>query len=154
MTSLADDLYETDVVAWAEQQADALRRRVGGNALDWDNLADEIEAVSRSERRACKSLIAVIIEHLLKLELAGQRDNERMWTVSVRHARKSLQQDLTPTLRARLPDYLPGAVEMQIERLAAAGAITDEAAAHRRERPYTWEEVTGDWLPEPPEPRS
>jgi hypothetical protein len=148
VTTLEADLYETDVVAWAEQQADALRRRAGGNALDWDNLADEIQDVSRTQTRAAESYIAVIIEHLLKLEFVRQPENTRGWTVSVRHARKSLNKELTPTLRARLPQETPDFVESQIERLTADGLIADDDVAPRRERPYTWEQVTGDWLPE------
>ena len=148
MTVLIDDLYETDVVTWAEQQAEALRRRAGGNALDWDNLADEIEDVSRTQTQAAESYIAVIIEHMLKLEFIRQPENVRGWTVLVRHARKSLNRELTPTLRARLPDDTPDFVQTKIERLTADGLIADDDVAPRRERPYTWEEVTSDWLPD------
>ena len=35
------DLYDTDILLWSEQQAELLRRRAA-NALDWDNLAEEI----------------------------------------------------------------------------------------------------------------
>ena len=47
-------LYDTDIVAWSEQQAEALRdlaRQAGkqSNAVDWDNLIDEVETVGRSE---------------------------------------------------------------------------------------------------------
>ena len=37
------DLYGADIVAWAEQQADALRRRAA-NEIDWENVAEEIES--------------------------------------------------------------------------------------------------------------
>ena len=43
MTRTMSD-YDTDVAAWAEQQADALRRRAA-NEIDWDNVAEEIEDV-------------------------------------------------------------------------------------------------------------
>jgi hypothetical protein len=42
-----DTLYDTDVAAWAEQQAGALRRRAA-NEIDWDNVAEEIEGVAAS----------------------------------------------------------------------------------------------------------
>ena len=42
--------YETDFYDWTKAQADTLRRRAA-NELDWDNLAEEIETLGRSERR-------------------------------------------------------------------------------------------------------
>ena len=45
------DLYDTDILLWSEQQAELLRRRAA-NALDWDNLVEEVEAVGRSELHA------------------------------------------------------------------------------------------------------
>jgi len=61
------DLYETDAAAWAEQQADALRRRAS-NEIDWDNVAEEIDSLARSDRREIRNRLAVICEHLLKWE--------------------------------------------------------------------------------------
>ncbi len=42
-------MAENDVAAWAEQQADALRRRAA-NEIDWNNVAEEIEDVARRAR--------------------------------------------------------------------------------------------------------
>lgn len=52
--------YETDVSVWAEQQAALLRRlaageRINDGALDWINLAEEIEALGISQRRELQS---------------------------------------------------------------------------------------------------
>ena len=41
--------YESDLYEWTKAQADALRRRAS-NELDWDNLAEEIETLGRSNR--------------------------------------------------------------------------------------------------------
>ena len=60
-----DTLYDTDVAAWAEQQAGALRRRAA-NEIDWDNVAEEIEGVAASQKREVRSRLRVICEHLLK----------------------------------------------------------------------------------------
>jgi len=43
------DLYDEDILTWSEQQAELLRRR-SANALDWDNLAEEIGRASCRER--------------------------------------------------------------------------------------------------------
>jgi len=54
------DLYDTDIVVWAEQQADLLRRRAAGELvndaeIDWPNVAEEIEDVGKSQRQAVES---------------------------------------------------------------------------------------------------
>src|ERR687884_1012100 len=49
-------LYETDILAWTEQQAAALRdlagRRDLPNALDLENVIEEIETLGRNELKA------------------------------------------------------------------------------------------------------
>jgi hypothetical protein len=55
------DLYEADIAAWAEQQANALRRRAA-NEIDWENVAEEIESLARSDRRKIRDPLAVICD--------------------------------------------------------------------------------------------
>ena len=43
--------YETDFYAWTQAQATALRAK-DWPALDVDNLAEELEGMARSDRRA------------------------------------------------------------------------------------------------------
>ena len=59
------DLYDTDIVSWAEQQADALRRRAT-NEIDWNNVAEEIEDVARRDRDRLYGALVTAITHLLK----------------------------------------------------------------------------------------
>ncbi|MCK2052603.1 DUF29 domain-containing protein [Methylobacterium sp. 37f] len=63
-------LYDDDIVTWAEQQASTLRelaRRPDlSNILDWENVAEEIESVGRSQIQAVESLLAQTLGHLLK----------------------------------------------------------------------------------------
>ncbi len=49
---MPNDLYDRDVLAWSEHQADLLRRlareeHVSG--VDWENVIEEIECVGRTE---------------------------------------------------------------------------------------------------------
>ena len=62
-----NDVYEADFGLWSEQQADALRRRAA-NEVDWDNVAEEIDAVGRSERNAVASHLVLALLHDLKAE--------------------------------------------------------------------------------------
>ena len=50
-------LYDNDIALWAEQQADALRRRAA-NEIDWDNVAEEIESLGRSDKREISNRLA------------------------------------------------------------------------------------------------
>jgi hypothetical protein len=61
----AADLYETDARAWAEAQADALRRRAT-NEIGWDNVAEEIEDVAQRNRDRIKGALTMALVHLLK----------------------------------------------------------------------------------------
>ena len=60
-------LYEQDFVVWLDEQAAKLRARAH-TELDWDNLAEEIESVSRRERREIEERLEVLISLLLKWE--------------------------------------------------------------------------------------
>ena len=71
MSGSAAQLYEEDFARWTEQQSSALREAAGIGAdlpLDWENLAEEIESLGRSQRSELRSRLAVILEHLMKLE--------------------------------------------------------------------------------------
>ena len=148
---IASGLYETDLTAWAEQQAAALRQRgAGGNALDYDNLAEEIDDVAGSLLRSCRSYLAVIVLHLLKLQFTPSAYDERAWKNSVRAARASLARDLSPTLRARLPDQAPAFFRQELEQLEDNDLGLDPEAI-RAVLPdgYTWEQLTQPgWWPE------
>jgi len=145
-------LYDSDGVAWAETQAAALRRRQAGhNLLDYDNLAEEIEDVGKSITGACRSYLAVIVEHLLKLEFLVQPDDYNGWRRSVRAARYSLRDELTPTLRQRLPDEVAEIAARQAA-LLAEGALIEDASAVLAALGggYSWEQLTDvDWYPPP-----
>jgi len=53
-------LYDEDFVAWSKQQAEALRAAARGGSnqqLDWENLAEEIGSLGKSQRSALGSQI-------------------------------------------------------------------------------------------------
>jgi flagellar biosynthesis/type III secretory pathway protein FliH len=57
--------YETDFYAWTQAQATALRAK-DWPALDVDNLAEELEGMARSDRRALGNHLKNLLLHLLK----------------------------------------------------------------------------------------
>jgi len=64
--------YDTDILTWSERQAELLRRVGAGEAVnaqvDWDNVAEEVESVGRSQLASVKSLLIQALAHMLKAE--------------------------------------------------------------------------------------
>lgn len=64
--------YETDVVAWASEQAKLIRAG-RFDLLDLEHIAEEIEDVGRSEQRELANRMAVLLAHLLKWQYQPER---------------------------------------------------------------------------------
>ena len=96
--------YEQDIVAWANEQA-AFIRAGRFDLLDLANIAEEIEDVGKSEKRALTSRMAVLLAHLLKWQFqAGRRGAS--WQLTIKEQRKEIFYDLkeTPSLKRLLSD--------------------------------------------------
>jgi Domain of unknown function DUF29 len=142
----SSDLYERDYYAWLQDQVRALReRRV--EDVDWENVAEEIESLGKSERRGIGSHLATVVEHLLKLEYASgifREYNTRGWRVSVRSARRQIRKllnespSLRPQLEAMLVDaYEDGRIEALRERTLKENILPKTS-------PWTVEQVMDD----------
>jgi len=154
-------LYDEDFVAWSKQQAEALRAaaHAGSNLpIDWENLAEEVESLGSSERRALHSQVQRIIRHLLKLEYSPAIEPRRRWVETVGDARSEIELvfEMSPSLKKDVE----GVVQAELAR-GARGAIRDlqnygeidrsTERALRRAR-YSPEQVLGDWFP--PDPKT
>jgi hypothetical protein len=68
---MTSDLYTGDILRWSGQQAALLRRLANGervnDAIDWENVIEEVESVGRSELGAVRSLLGRGVQHVLKL---------------------------------------------------------------------------------------
>jgi hypothetical protein len=93
-------IYESDLAAWAIEQADALRTR-STNKLDWGNLADEIDGVAASQKRELRSRLKVLLQHLLKWQLQPEYQS-RSWRATLRTQREEIDDLLedSPSLRS------------------------------------------------------
>lgn len=147
-------LYDTDFAAWSAEQAsvlrDAGRRRVNA-PVDWENVAEEIEGLGRSERRELRSRIGTIIEHLLKLEASPAVDPQRAWRDTVRGARRhvALVLEDSPSLRPHLPAIV--AEELAAAREMVRGSLADHGETPLRPLDaitYDEAQVLGGWLPD------
>ncbi len=91
--------YELDFHAWATEQA-ALLRAGRLSELDAPHLAEEMEALGRSERNELTSRLAVLLLHLLKWShQPGLRG--RNWELTIKEQRRQLARHLknNPSLK-------------------------------------------------------
>ena len=101
-------LYDSDYFLWSEHQA-ALLRQGKLTLLDIENLAEEIESLGKSDRRALMSQVHRLLVHLLKWQFQPDRRSVS-WEKSIRSARLSVSRILedSPSLK--------GAISSQLEK--------------------------------------
>ncbi len=120
-------LYETDIYAWAEQQAEALRRLSGRpglpNGLDLANVVEEVADVGISELRTVESLLENILSHLVLAAADAEAPSVRHWLSEVIAWQSSLRRRITPAMRRRidLDQVWRDAVHTAVARLDIAG---------------------------------
>lgn len=96
--------YDSDVVAWANEQA-ALLRAGRLDEIDVFNIAEEIEGVAKSERRELGSALVILIGHLLKWKFQPDRRG-RSWRSTIKEQRAVIRHSLQvmPGLKHYLDD--------------------------------------------------
>ena len=131
--------YEADGVGWAEAQAAALlARRV--DLLDWENLAEEVADVARSERDKLQSALRLVIMHLLKWDHQAAKRSRSWWTTIANqrdHAGQRLAEN--PSLRPRLAAII--AAGYRTARRDAASEMDVSVASLPAECPYSFDEI-------------
>jgi hypothetical protein len=81
--------YETDLYAWSNEQAQRLRL-LKPDGIDWENVAEEIESLGRSDKRAVGSNLNVVLKHLIKWRYQPDK-RSASWQVSSNEHRDRLQ---------------------------------------------------------------
>jgi hypothetical protein len=96
--------YETDIVAWASEQA-RLVRSGQFELLDLEHIAEEIEDVGKSEKRELANRMVLLMAHLLKWRFQPARQG-RSWQITIRNQRRAIQLHLkqVPSLKVQLSD--------------------------------------------------
>jgi hypothetical protein len=103
-------LYEEDIETWAELQVAALRRLAEmpgpwANAIDIENVIEEIEDLGSSQRDAVQSLLQNAFAHVLKLAADPG-------SLAVEHWRRELNQFWTQA-RDKIKPAMRHRIEMQ-----------------------------------------
>jgi Domain of unknown function DUF29 len=149
-------LYDQDFFLWTKEQAAALRRAKTSNLpLDWENLAEEIESLGKSDRRELTSQIRRILRHLLKLGASRAAPPRAGWRSTIIEARLEVEDVLrdSPSLRREvdglIAEQAPAAAKLAAADLGRHGEAAD-AVWERLEAGsgFTATQVLGDWFPE------
>ncbi len=146
--ALATDLkpveYDEDFALWARDQARLLEQR-RFDALDLQNLVEEVESLGRNDRRELKSRLEVLLMHLLKWkfqpeQLALGRKSWRQTIVEQRSQIRLVLED-SPSLRRWLrdPDWTRSIWE--VAAVKAADETDLELAKFPREPIWSFDEI-------------
>lgn len=92
MNNKLEKLYHQDLNLWRQEIVTAIQNRKLEN-MDWNNLIEEINDMGASEKRALRSYIKRLIEHVLKLKYwTDQRKyNQRSWKKEVVNFREEIK---------------------------------------------------------------
>jgi Domain of unknown function DUF29 len=107
MSARQDELYETDILLWSEQQAELLRRHAAGErandaAIDWLNIAEEIDCVGREQLHAVESLLVQALRYMLKAEGWPLHRDAPSWRVDAIGFREEAERRYAPSMRERI----------------------------------------------------
>jgi hypothetical protein len=123
---MQDSLYDHDLYRWAMETARLVRAGRFGE-VDIVHLAEELESMGKTERRALESRLVVLLVHLLKWQFQPER-RSRSWERTLTEQRKQIGKLLadSPSLRPLLPDLVRDAYDSAV-RWAADETGRDEA---------------------------
>jgi hypothetical protein len=138
--------YTTDLNLWAQQTADLLRER-RWQEIDLEHLVEEMEDLSKSEKRGISSQLVRLLLHLLKWEYQPQRRSDS-WLDSITDSRLQIElaiQD-SPSLKSYPLQEL--AQSYQRARSGAAKQTGLPLSNFPEVCPYSLDEIlTEHWLP-------
>jgi len=139
--------YTTDFNLWTQQTAQLLREHRWKD-IDLEHLVEEVEDLSKSERRGIASQLTRLLLHLLKWEYQPQRRSDS-WLDSIMDSR--IQIDFAIKDSHSLKNYPLEQLEQSYQqaRRNAAKQTGMHLSNFPEECPYPLELVLNeDWLPE------
>lgn len=137
--------YDSDFYGWTQRQAALLKKRAHNDEIDWDNVAEEIETLGRSDRREIRSRLDTILLHSIKLASQPNHRSARKWGDTVFEQRRKLKGVLEES---------PSLGDEPAEKLKESYAAMRKRALRLRfadipeSCPWTIDNVLADdWLP-------
>ena len=143
----SQSLYKTDFYAWALHNA-ALFKAKRFDELDFENLAEEIESMGKSEGRELDSRLEQLLLHLLKWHYQPERKG-RSWKVSINKQRIEIDKvlDENPSLKYELEERFQKSYKYA--RRYAATETQKSIKIFPEQCPYSLQEaLDADFLPD------
>jgi hypothetical protein len=99
-------LYDADLWAWSQDQAHRLRM-LKPPQIDWENVAEEIESLGRSDKRELATNLRIVLLHLIRWKYQP-RKRKSGWLASIREHRYRIEQVVndSPSLGSKPGDWL------------------------------------------------
>jgi hypothetical protein len=142
--------YETDFYRWTQETAELLKQRKFSE-IDLHALIEEVEDIGRSQWRALKRRLTLLLVHLLKWQYQPTHRG-RSWQQTIRNQRRDILEELAdnPSLKPQPPKIGERAYVKAIgEAALETGFEEDTFPATFEDTGWTWEKVLDmDWLPE------
>ena len=131
--------YDRDFYSWLMEQARHLRA-ARWDALDRENLAEEIESFGREQFNRLESALRTLMLHMLKWDHQPGR-RSRSWWASISEQRLRLDDVLAdnPGLRPRIDEAITRAYRRA--RLRAIKETDLERERFPETCPYSWQEI-------------
>ncbi|MBX9258883.1 DUF29 domain-containing protein [Desmonostoc muscorum CCALA 125] len=146
-TTSGSDLYEQDFYLWIQTTAELLKQK-NFTQLDLENLIEEIQTMGRSEKKALRSNLEVVLMHLLKYNYQAEK-RSGSWRATIREHRKRLKEALeeSPSLKPYFDEVFRQCYDDA--RLMAADETELAVATFPEQSPFTPEQILDrDFLPE------
>lgn len=119
-------LYDRDFVKWVEVTIGQLGQQ-DYPQVDWGNLLDEIEDMSRRERQSLESNLVILLLHLLKWQYQSDRRTGSWKGSIVEHRRRILKTiKRSPSLNVYLQECFKEAYGDAIEQAAAETGLNSD----------------------------
>lgn len=133
------EVYAQDFHRWLTANVEIIRWGKL-NDIDAEHIAEELDAMSKRERREVISRLTILLVHLLKWEFQPTQ-RSRSWrnTLTVQRGELSDLLEDSPSLRAELEQYIERAYTRS--RLLAEDETGLEASAFPSECPYALEAI-------------
>jgi hypothetical protein len=137
--------HDNDFYAWTQEQAHLLRTGQL-HQIDWQNIAEEIEDMGRSEKRQLESRLEILIMHLLKWQFQPNL-RSRSWELTIKEQRLRLEKlfQENPSLQSNITEVIE-----KVYPLATLSAERETGLSLFPETcPYTLTEIfSSEFLPD------
>jgi hypothetical protein len=132
--------YDEDAYGWAMAQARFLREQ-RLEAIDWENVAEEIESMGRGERKSAESQLRIVLMHRLKW-MHQPTHRGRSWQNSIGEHLRRFDRVMSenPSLKPKLDSIRAEAYrEARYEASQETGLDIDTFP----EEPPSWDAIRG-----------